>query len=157
VLGDNTAVLEIAARDLKVRHGMQAAVCSWYAFNRAETLSDAREHTFGSYGGLIETRAMLAVASDLVDMAAARDFADEAEIWQEQYRHIGLAPTRARPAWIIDDLNTAGACGNATGATRELGEQVLSTAARNFAAFLSELDRFCRAQDEKSTSRPGAE
>lgn len=151
--GGNTPVLEIAARDTKIRHGLQVAVCSWYTFNEADRVSDEREHAFGIHGGLIETSAMLAIAPHLVNMGAAADFANAAERWEDQYHYLGMTPGRSRPAWVIEELNSEGAAGNAAGASRTLGEQLLSTAARNFAAFLSEFEHFCQAQDQKSTAR----
>ncbi|MCG7506124.1 creatininase family protein [Mesorhizobium retamae] len=147
--GGNTPVLEIAARDLKIAHGLRVATCHWYNFNEAEQHGDARESAFGIHAGLIETSAMLALKPALVAMERADDFANQAETWQHDYDHIGLSPGRARPAWTIEDLNACGACGNAVAATRAIGEQLLETAARNFARFLGEFERFCDQQDQR--------
>lgn len=151
--GGNTPVLEIAARDLGIAHDLRIATCNWYNFNEADRHGDARERSFGIHAGLIETSAMLALKPGLVAMELAEDFANAAEDWQREFRHIGLAPGRARPAWTIDDLNDAGACGNAATATAAIGAELLSTAARQFAAFLSEFDRFCDREDQRSRSR----
>ena len=151
--GGNAPVLDIAARDLKVEHGLHVATCSWYNFNEADRHGDARERSFGIHAGLVETSAMLALKPDLVAMDAAADFSNAAEDWQQEFRHIGLTPGRARPAWTIEDLSEAGACGDASAATAELGEELLATAARNFAAFLSEFERFCDLQDRQNRAR----
>lgn len=151
--GGNAPVLDIAARDLKIAHGLHVATCNWYNFNEADRHGDARERSFGIHAGLVETSAMLALKPDLVAMDAAADFGNAAEGWQEEFRHIGLTPGRARPAWTIEDLSETGACGNASAATAELGEELLATAARNFAAFLSEFERFCDLQDRKNRAR----
>ncbi|KAB0264909.1 creatininase family protein [Microvirga brassicacearum] len=152
--GGNTPVLDIVSRDIKIELGMQVATCHWYCFNDANSITDAREQAFGIHAGLVETSAMLALRPDLVRMEHARDFRNAAQDWQDQYRHIGLTPGRARPAWVMADLNLEGACGDAASATSEIGERLIETAARQFASFLSEFDRFCGEaeashQDEK--------
>ncbi len=145
--GGNSPVLDIVARDLKIKFGLQTATCHWYNFNEAEILTDKTEQAFGIHAGLVETSAMLAISPERVVMERAADFGNAAQGWQESYRHIGLSAGRARPAWVIGDLNKDGACGNAATATVEMGEKLLSTAAINFAEFISEFDRFCRKMD----------
>ncbi|MEO3385046.1 creatininase family protein [Mesorhizobium sp. CAU 1741] len=151
--GGNAPVLDIAARDLKIEFGLHVATCNWYNFNEADRHGDARERSFGIHAGLVETSAMLALKPDLVAMAVAAEFRNAAEGWQEEFRHIGLTSGRARPAWTIEDLSQAGACGNAAAATAKLGKELLATAARNFASFLSEFCRFCDLQDQHNRAR----
>lgn len=151
--GGNAPVLEIAARDLKIAHGLRIATCNWYNFNEAERHGDPRENAFGIHAGLIETSAMLALKPDLIAMDRAGDFSSQAEAWQRDFVHIGLSAGRARPAWTIEDISATGACGNAAAAAREIGEELLATAARNFARFLSEFDRFCDLQDQQDRAR----
>lgn len=148
--GGNSAALDIMARDLKIAHDLHVITCHWYNFNEADTVSDATEQAFGIHAGLVETSAMLALKPELVAMDKARNFPNAAKDWQDAYRHLGLSAGRARPAWVIGDLNADGACGDAASATTEIGERLLDTAALNFAAFLSEFDRFCRTQDAKT-------
>src|SRR5690606_15389562 len=134
--------------DLKVATGIRTAVCHWYNFNESETVTDRSEQVFGIHAGLVETSVMLAVKEAQVHMERARDFTNAASSWQDSYQRIGLAAGRARPGWVIGDLNPEGACGNAAAATRELGERLLNATGRNFAAFLAEFDRFCRDMDK---------
>ncbi|HZH53769.1 MAG TPA: creatininase family protein [Microvirga sp.] len=141
--GGNTPVLEIVARDLKVDLGLHVATCHWYAFNDANRLTDPTEQSYGIHAGKVETSAMLALKPDLVALDRAENFANAAEEWQRSYQHLGLSAGRGRPAWVMDDLNAKGACGDAAAATADLGRTLLETAARNFAAFLSEFARFC--------------
>ncbi len=151
--GGNAPVLEIAARDLKIAHGLSIATCNWYNFNEAERHGDRRENAFGIHAGLIETSAMLALNPGIVAMNRTGDFASEAEAWQRDFAHIGLSPGRARPAWTIEDISASGACGNAAAATPQIGEDLLETAARNFACFLGEFERFCDLQDQQHRAR----
>ncbi|WP_309084391.1 creatininase family protein [Chelativorans sp.] len=150
--GGNSPVLDIVARDLKIAHGVRTAACHWYNFNEADAATDRSEQAFGIHAGLVETSVMLAIKPDRVRMERAADFRNAAGDWQGRYARIGLTPGRARPGWVIEDLNEDGACGNAAAATRELGERLLETASRNFAAFLAEFDRFCRDMEEARPS-----
>ncbi|CAH1656740.1 creatininase family protein [Chelatococcus asaccharovorans] len=144
--GGNSSVLDIVARDLKIDFGLNVATCHWYNFNEAAHLTDPSEQAYGIHAGLVETSAMLALTPQRVVMERAADFPNRARDWQRAFRHLGLSAGRARPAWVMDELNAAGACGNAAAATAELGERLLANAARNFAAFLTEFARFCEGE-----------
>lgn len=140
--GGNTALLEVAARDLRVSHNMIVATCSWFGF------ADYGDHfapealAIDLHAGDTETSAMLAAKPGLVDMDKAQNFVPQMQAWRQINRFVGLTGEAARPGWIIDDLNTLGACGDASAATAQKGEQLLSTAAANFALFLDEFSRF---------------
>lgn len=142
--GGNTPAMEIVARDLRVAHGMRTASCSWYQFNEAESLVGTNEHVLGLHAGDVETSAMLACSPERVDMRQAKNFVSAEEGWRRTYRYVGAGGATARLGWRIDDLNGEGACGNAAAATAEKGQALLARAATNFAAFISEFDRFCR-------------
>lgn len=140
--GGNTGVLTVVARDLRIAHGMIVATCAWSGFAETEGLFDPAEYARDLHAGDSETSAMLAVKPGLVEMAEARDFRTAIDGWERDLRHTGLTGQPARPAWIIDDLNPDGACGNAAAATVEKGEAMIASAARNFADFLAEFARF---------------
>ena len=122
--GGNNAVLDIAARDLRMAHDMIVATCSWFGF--------------ADYDGVIDD----AARPEQVDMRKAKNFVTAMQGWEEANRFTGLTGQPARPAWIIDDLNADGACGDASAATAEKGERLLDSAAGNFARFLAEFARF---------------
>ncbi|ABG30242.1 creatininase [Roseobacter denitrificans] len=138
--GGNTALLEVAVRDMRITHDMIAVHCGWFGFAQAQAHFDAQALAMDVHGGDIETSAMLAAAPEKVDMAKARDFRPAMQDWPQKW--IGLTGQVARPGWLIDDLNADGACGNAAAATVEKGEALLSSAARNFSDFLGELAAF---------------
>ncbi|APE44123.1 creatininase [Sulfitobacter alexandrii] len=140
--GGNTAVLEIAARDMRIAHDMIVAHASWFAFADAAPSFDPDALRHDLHAGEIETSAMLAARPDLVDMTRAADFGTAMAGWEETFPDIGLSSQPARPAWVIDDIATDGACGNAAAATAEKGEALLQSAGRNFAAFLADFARF---------------
>ncbi len=140
--GGNAAVLDIVARDLRIAHDMTVAVCSWFGFADVDDIIPAEALAVDLHAGEIETSAMLAARGDLVDMDKAKNFVPEMLNWQQSNRFTGLTGEPARPGWIIDDLNDDGACGNASAATVEKGEQMLARAGTNFAFFLDEFSRF---------------
>ena len=140
--GGNNAVLDIAARDLRIKHDMIVATCSWSAFADVGGVIAADDYAIDLHAGESETSVMLVVKPDLVDMTRAQNFIPAMNEWEKNSRLIGLTGQAARPSWIIDDLHLAGACGNAAAATVEKGEHLLSSAARNFVEFLKEFVKF---------------
>lgn len=138
--GGNTALLEAAVRDMRIRHEMIAVHCSWFGFAEYDGIFDPEDLAVDLHGGDSETSPMLAAAPEKVDMELARDFRPAMRDWGTRW--IGLTGEAARPGWIIDDLHAGGACGNAADATAEKGEALLSSAARNFGDFLSEFASF---------------
>ncbi len=140
--GGNSAVLDIAARDLRIAHDLIVVTCFWSAFAELNGMIDKDDYAFDLHAGEGETSAMLAARPDLVDMQLAQNFVPAMRNWAMTSHFVGLTGQAARPAWIVDDLHPEGACGNALAATREKGEQFLDSAARNFALFLREFARF---------------
>jgi creatinine amidohydrolase len=140
--GGNMAVMEICIRDLRAQHQFITAMSSWYLICDAEQSLSAHERSHGIHAGENETSAMLACRPALVHMEHAQQFHSATEDWQNQYTYLGLGNRPARPGWLIEDLNPAGACGNAAAATAELGERLLQNAATNLAQLIEEFGRF---------------
>lgn len=138
--GGNTALLEIAVRDMRITHNLIAVHCGWFGFAETQAHFDPEALALDLHGGDVETSAMLGAAPEKVDMTEAHDFRPAPQDWPAKW--IGLSGQAARPGWIIDDLNADGACGNAAAACAEKGEALLSSAARNFSAFLDEFAGF---------------
>lgn len=138
--GGNTALLEMAVRDMRITHNMIAVHCSWFGFAEYDELFDPEALAVDIHAGDSETSPMLAAAPQRVDMSRAENFRPAMKDWSEKW--IGLTGQAARPGWIVDDLNGQGACGDATAATAEKGEALLSTSARNFTSFLAEFAAF---------------
>ncbi len=140
--GGNTALLEVVARDLRIAHDMIVAVCSWFGFATYDGPSDDQTLSYDLHAGETETAAMLAVRPDRVDMDLAQDFRPAVQDWEAAFSYIGLTGQAARPAWIIDDMNPHGVCGNALAADPVVGAQLIGSAGRDFAKFLQEFARF---------------
>lgn len=145
--GGNTAILQVAARELRIRHDLIVALCSWSGLSETDGLFDSAAHARDLHAGDSETSAMLAARPDLVDMSQARDFRTAMQDWAEVFRFTGLTGQPAAPGWIIDDLNPEGACGDASAATADKGQALLDSAGRNFARFLAEFARFDHRAD----------
>ena len=113
----------------------------WARMGKPETLNDPVENTFGIHAGLSETALMLALRPDLVKMQFAKNFVSR---WQGASNSAPrLAPTAGAPlAWQAQDINPAGAVGDASQATVELGEEILDFAAARMAALWAEVVAF---------------
>ena len=138
--GGNTAAMDIVARDLRARHGMLTASCSWYGLFDSTDLFDQRELVHGIHAGEGETSVMLAARGHLVDMSLARDFTSRSERWARDHDYLGAGSTPVKLGWLIQDLNPDGACGNAAGADAEKGERLLERGVEHFIAMLREID-----------------
>jgi creatinine amidohydrolase len=139
--GGQPQVMEIVARELRVRRKMLAVSSSWYAFGLPAGLFPPEEVQHGIHGGAIETSMMLHLRPDLVRREKLRNFASLGARMGREYRLLG--PTGvAKLAWQTQDLNPAGACGDATDADAERGAKVVDFAARKLVELLEEVDRF---------------
>ena len=136
--GGQPQVIEIVARDLRVRLRMFAVTVSWWQMGHPAGLIAEDEQRYGIHGGTVETAMMLHLRPDLVRMDLARDFVSAA-------RTIAAENRLLRPlggvgfGWQAQDLNEAGACGDARAATAELGRQLVDYAATQFAHLLGEV------------------
>ncbi len=73
-------------------------------------------------------------------MSAARDFPSRSEQWAQEGRLLGAGARSAKVGWLMQDLNSDGACGDAAGATAELGADMVERGGRGVAALLREVD-----------------
>ncbi len=139
--GGNSPVVDIVARDLRVRLGLTTASVSWQRFGYPDGLFDAAEIRHGIHGGDIETSLMLAFRPDLVRVDESRNFVSRGAALAQQHRHLQVD----RPAglgWMSQDLNPSGAIGNAANASREKGEAAAAQGVHGFIQLLEELRDF---------------
>ena len=137
--GGQGMVGEIVARDLRVKHNMLVVATNTYSFGTPPGMFTAAETQHGIHGGDKETSVVLALRPDLVDMGQARNFRSSAEQLVAETRHLSIN-ARAKLAWQIQDLNPAGACGDASLATAEKGDGVIGHIAGQFIEMLIDLD-----------------
>src|SRR6185295_15933301 len=129
--GGNIALIDLAARQLRVRHGMVAVHTSWGRFGYPEGLLTDAEHTHGIHGGDIETSIMLAAYPDLVRREKIANFVPATYAMEREYKVL-RADFPAGFGWMTQDLNASGVVGNASLATAEKGEVALDHGARAF-------------------------
>jgi creatinine amidohydrolase len=139
--GGQVSVMDIVARELRMRHGLIVYSCSWWNLPLGDAVSGLfppDEHRFGVHGGDMETSLMLALAADRVRMAQARDFPSTSRERAAQFTILGNGRS-AKLGWAIQDYNVQGAAGNAAAASAEKGRAVLDAAAAQLALLLQEI------------------
>lgn len=139
--GGNIALIDLAARQLRVRHTMLAVHCSWGGFGYPDGLFTAAERTHGIHGGEIETSIMLAAHPELVRRDKIADFKPATYAMEREYTFL-RADFPAGFGWMTQDLHASGAVGDATLATAEKGEAALEHGAQAFVALLRDVEKF---------------
>jgi len=139
--GGNIALIDLAARQLRVHHGMLAVHTSWGRFGYPDGLFGEAEHTHGIHGGDIETSIMLAAYPDLVRRDKTANFAPATIAMERDHKHL-RADFPVGFGWMTQDLNASGAMGDASLATAEKGEAALAHGARAFIELLGDVERF---------------
>lgn len=139
--GGQVSLLDIVARELRVRCQLVVYGCSWWNLplgDEVNGLFPPDEHRFGAHAGDMETSLMLALAKDAVRMAQARDFPSTSRDRAQKYPVLGNGRS-AKLGWAMQDYNAQGAAGNAAAATAAKGDAVLQAAARELARLLGEM------------------
>ena len=139
--GGNIALIDLAARQLRVRQGMLAVHASWGRFGYPDGLFGESEVTHGIHGGGIETSIMLAAYPDLVRREKIANFIPATLAMERAHQHL-RADLPAGFGWMTQDLNASGAVGDASLATAEKGEAALDHGARAFVELLRDVQRF---------------
>jgi creatinine amidohydrolase len=139
--GGQPQLIDIVCRDLRVRLGMLAVNCAWYNITRMEDLFEEQELRHGIHGGAVETSIMLHLHPDLVNMQRARNFVSRAMAVEAENAVLRVeGPTGI--GWQTQDLNAAGACGDATRANAALGKELIERAAKSLAALVADVARY---------------
>ncbi len=139
--GGNVPIMDIVARDLRVRHDMLAVSTAWARFGQPDGLFPAHESTYGIHGGDVETSIMLAARPDLVHMDKAKDFKSTQLNFLQEFKHL-RAHGPIQFGWKAQDLNVAGTVGDASNASAEKGEQSIEHAARAFIDLCRDMEAF---------------
>jgi creatinine amidohydrolase len=138
--GGQVSVMDIVARELRIKHGLLVYSASWFGLvdDAANQQFCVHEHRFGIHGGEVETSMMLHLAPETVHMERAQNFASTSEVRAGKYHFIGNGRS-AKLGWAIEDYNPAGAVGNSAAATAERGAKVVQSAAAGLVALLGEI------------------
>lgn len=141
--GGQVSVMDIVARDLRVKHDLIVYSSNWYTLPLGVDvlgLFTPEEHRFGIHAGDIETSMMLALRPQLVDMSRAQDFKSTSQQRSQTYPVLGNGKS-AKLGWQMQDYNPLGAAGNAALATADKGRAVIESAATQLALLLGEVSR----------------
>jgi creatinine amidohydrolase len=139
--GGNIALIDLVARQLRVRHAMIAVHTSWARFGYPDGLFSEAERTHGIHGGEIETSIMLAAYPDLVRRDKIANFVPASYAMERNYKHL-RADFPVGFGWMAQDLNASGAIGDTSLATAEKGEAALDHGARAFVELLKDVEKF---------------
>jgi creatinine amidohydrolase len=138
--GGQPQLIDIVCRELRVRLNMLAVACSWYNVTEMADLIDAHELRHGIHGGAVETSMMLYLHPELVRMDLAQNFVSSAAQIEAENTVLRVEGSTGF-GWQTQDLNAAGACGDATRADAETGRQVIERAAAALATLVAEVSR----------------
>ena len=136
--GGNSALLQVAARDLRLEHGLRTFTLHPGVPADQGGSSPAEELGMGVHGGLEETSLMLHLRPDLVDMSTAERWVPE---HLDGYRHVRFGGSVGF-GWTSDDFGPSGVIGDATHATAERGEQRATAMVAYLGEALAEVARF---------------
>lgn len=138
--GGNSSIIDIVARNLRVKFGMLAVITSWHRLGYPEGLFSKQELAHGIHGGEIETSLMLWLKTETV----RPDIGDgtPATIEMERKFNYLRASTPAGFGWMTQDLNPSGVVGNARAGTLEKGAAALEHGAKAFVSLLEDVQGF---------------
>ena len=86
--GGQPQLVDIVARDLRVRHRMLVVAASTHRLGRLPGLFPDAELKHGIHGGSVETSIMLHVRPDLVDMDEAKTFESLGQRMESDFRFL---------------------------------------------------------------------
>lgn len=136
--GGNTALLQVANRELRRRFGLRTFSMP-AGIQRAGTATDADELGLGIHAGHGETSLVLHVRPDLVDMSLAERNVPEHIAGLE---YIGFNNMPVSFGWTSDDFGPSGVIGDPTRATAADGAALFEESVSRSVDALGEIARF---------------
>ena len=134
--GGHIGAMDLVARELREAHDLIVYSVSWFNL----PLGAGEPGRFDVHAGESETAMMLALAPQLVDMAAAKNFPSSSQQRAVDYPLLGNGRS-AKLGWAMQDYNAEGAAGNAAAATAQQGQELVDAAAHQLALLLAEVSR----------------
>jgi creatinine amidohydrolase len=139
--GGNSALLQVALRELRLAHGLATFLLHPNVPPDQGGPSTEEELGMGIHGGLGETSLVLHLRPDLVDMASAARHVPEHLAGNRHVRFGGPVAF----GWTSDDFGPSGVIGDPTGATAERGAQQFAAIVAALGDALAEVARFSPA------------
>lgn len=136
--GGNSALLEVAARDIRAATGLMCFCLQPGLYVDPPFPITAEEQRLGFHAGELETSLVLAIAPELVDMnKAVTHFATFPETDTDLF-YFGRAAT----AWLSRDWSETGVFGDATLGTAEKGDALIAAAVVRLCKLIAAISRF---------------
>jgi creatinine amidohydrolase len=136
--GGQRALVDLLAVRLRSELGMLVARTTYFAFGALPGLFDPAEVVHDIHGGEVETSLLLHLTPHLVRTAAVADFNGLPHELAARNKLLG-AEKPVGIGWRAEDLNSAGACGNAARADGRRGAQHLAYLADRLAVLVGEV------------------
>lgn len=136
--GGNSALLQVALRELRLAHGLQTFLLHPHVPPDQGGPSTEVELGMGIHGGLGETSMVLHLRPELVAMERAARRIPE-HLAGNRYVRFG-GPVAF--GWTSDDFGPTGVIGDPTGATAERGKAAFEAAVTTMGAAFAEVARF---------------
>lgn len=139
--GGNVPIIDIVARELRVRFDMLCVSTGWMRFGLPDDCFDPGERKYGIHGCDVETSIMLHLRPDLVRMDKAEDFKSTQLDMIDEFKHL-RAHGPVQFGWKAQDLNVSGTVGNAAMSNAEKGAKTVSHQATQFVELLQDVHKF---------------
>lgn len=136
--GGNSALLNVANRELRLAHGLMTFLAHPGVPADQGGTSPADEFGMGVHGGTDETSLMLHLAPHLVDMSRAERRVPEAIALNKYVRFGG----RVSFGWLSNDFFPDGYIGDPTAADADLGKRLFEGSVQSFCESLREIAAF---------------
>ena len=136
--GGQKTLVDLVAVRLRSELGMLVVRATYFAFGALPGLFDPAEVVHDIHGGEVETSLMLHIRPDLVRTSALADFTGLPHELAAKHGLLGVEKP-VGIGWRAEDLNPAGACGNAARADGRRGAQHLSYLGERLAALVAEV------------------
>lgn len=140
--GGQPQIMDIVARDLRVRLKMFAVSLNYWGLGMPDGLFPPAEREHGIHGGSIETSLMLHLQPELVRNEERRDFVSETIAMAKRYEYLRPEGAGVSFGWQTQDLNEHGACGNALDADAQRGQKIIDHVAPRIVELLREVVAF---------------
>lgn len=140
--GGQVQVMDIVARDLRVRKKMFVVAASVWGAGTPKGLFTDQESRHGIHGGGIETSMMMYLRPDLVRDAERADFAPRSIELEQQFKHLRFEGDGVGFGWQTQDIHPSGAAGDALNADAERGFQLLDYMTTHLIDLLAEVSAY---------------
>jgi creatinine amidohydrolase len=135
--GGNSALLRVACREVRVRHGLLTFLAHPHLPVDQGGGGDSEEG-FAIHGSADETSMVLHLRPDLVDLDRARASLPR---YLHDYEHVGFG-AEITFGWTSRDVTASGVIGDPTLASPERGKELFEGCVERFGSSLAEVARF---------------